>query len=984
MKKRSKILCLLICILAALCCFTAVAFVSADDPVTVKVVSYPSEFQNGVTTIGFKFDQKVGGNDILNLEGRTLSGKKVSDYLYYNDEPNNPSNINMHYCSQTVTIHKNGDSFKIGDTLEMLAGFPLPEQDGTTEAASVAQSVKLIYTVNGWIRTAETGSKESVELKAELDSGIASNAQLDGKTFSFSGSSINRVRNYNNIQDWTDLGHALKEFIYLNDEPLAGQFSIHMLSGDFYLYPNSYTFKTGDTITLKAGLHLPGELAKDYHPTGKPEVSEMIFTDYLGKDFTIKLGSSGWSVAETAGAANSLNTVNAITETPAGATMPATYDITLKFKLEVVAGEADGLQANDAYATMIQIGGKTVKAWNEQFSELENEDGENIPAISIAANGTDIVLRTVQSTGIIDVTKNIVLSVSKDFVSETGYILKEDITRYYIPAFKYWSSLEPFEVEQKQANALTGYSFDLKDSGVNGWLLLTFAESIVDNNAVVVEYGSSPIRQKDSTVPAATGAMADYLASSGLSYNLMTHLYINGKSVYEMYGDARFTANTPVWQIHANADGARTLRIASAANTGFNPDNDQLFEFKAGLTFASGSYLANDLVLQYTAKDKSLVVVSGDIGVTGITLNKESETMEAGTAMTLVATVTPDNATDKTVTWTSSDESIATVDTNGKVTALKEGEVTITATCGNQSATCTITVEPMDPSVIPVTEVKLDQTSVELEEGDSVTLKATVSPENATDKTVTWTSSDESIATVDENGKVTAVKAGNVTITATSGIQSATCSVTVKEKVIPVTKVTLDQTSATLEVDGNVTLVATVTPDNATNKTVTWTSSDESIATVDENGKVTALKEGEVTITATCGDQSATCTITVKAKEIPVTNVTLDQTSASIKVGENVTFKATVTPDNATDKTVTWRSSDESIATVDENGKVTALKAGEVTITATCGDQSASATVTVTAAEENGCGSTVGLSLSFVGVVLAGAAIVLLKKKSAR
>ena len=141
MKKRSKILCLLICVLAALCCFTAVAFVSADDPVTVKVTSYPSEFKNGITDIGFKFDQKVGGNDILNLEGKTLSGKKVSDYLYYNGEPNNPSNINMHYCSQTVTIHKNGDSFKIGDTLEMLAGFPLPEQDGTTEAASVAQSV---------------------------------------------------------------------------------------------------------------------------------------------------------------------------------------------------------------------------------------------------------------------------------------------------------------------------------------------------------------------------------------------------------------------------------------------------------------------------------------------------------------------------------------------------------------------------------------------------------------------------------------------------------------------------------------------------------------------------------------------------------------------------------------------------------------------------------------------------------------------------
>ena len=130
MKKRSKILCLLICILAALCCFTAVAFVSADDAVTVKVTSYPSEFQNGITDIGFKFDQKVGGNDLTNLEGRTINNKAVKDYLLYNGEVINTGRFNMHYCSQTVTVTNNGEAFKLGDTLEMLAGFPLPIRIG--------------------------------------------------------------------------------------------------------------------------------------------------------------------------------------------------------------------------------------------------------------------------------------------------------------------------------------------------------------------------------------------------------------------------------------------------------------------------------------------------------------------------------------------------------------------------------------------------------------------------------------------------------------------------------------------------------------------------------------------------------------------------------------------------------------------------------------------------------------------------------------
>ena len=167
------------------------------------------------------------------------------------------------------------------------------------------------------------------------------------------------------------------------------------------------------------------------------------------------------------------------------------------------------------------------------------------------------------------------------------------------------------------------------------------------------------------------------------------------------------------------------------------------------------------------------------------------------------------------------------------------------------------------PSVVSVSSVSLNKTTLTLTEGESEVLNATVKPDNATDKTVTWSSSDASIATVDRNGKVTAVKAGSATITAKAGDKSATCTVTVNKKVVAVTSVTLNKTELTLTEGEAETLTATVKPDDATDKTVTWTTSDASIATVDANGKVTAVKEGSATVTATADDKSATCVITV-------------------------------------------------------------------------------------------------------------------------
>ena len=197
-----------------------------------------------------------------------------------------------------------------------------------------------------------------------------------------------------------------------------------------------------------------------------------------------------------------------------------------------------------------------------------------------------------------------------------------------------------------------------------------------------------------------------------------------------------------------------------------------------------------------------------EISVTGITLDKTTAELTEGETTTLVATVTPDNATDKTVTWTTSDETVATVK-DGIVTTLKAGEVTITAKVGDKTATCTIAVKA---KVIAVTGITLDKTTAELTEGETITLVATVAPDNATDKTVIWTTSDETIATV-ANGVVTSVKAGTATITAKVGDKTATCTIAVKAKVIAVTGITLDKTTAELTEGETITLVATVTPE---------------------------------------------------------------------------------------------------------------------------------------------------------------------------
>ena len=251
---------------------------------------------------------------------------------------------------------------------------------------------------------------------------------------------------------------------------------------------------------------------------------------------------------------------------------------------------------------------------------------------------------------------------------------------------------------------------------------------------------------------------------------------------------------------------------------------------------------------------------------------------------------------------------------------------------------------------ISINSVSIDKKSIEIKVGDVEMLKVTINPSNASNKNVYWTSSDQSVATVDNTGKVTAVKVGDATITVTTedGGKTATCKVTVNEKIYPVTGVTLDKTSVELT-EGDVTvLTATVNPSNASNRNVYGTSSDLAVATVDANGKVTAIKAGKTTITVTTedGGKTASCSVTVNAKT--VSGVTLDKASVELTEGDKTMLTAIVTPSYATNKNVEWSSSNESVASV-QDGVITAIKPGVATITVTTedGGKTASCSVTV-------------------------------------
>jgi len=496
----------------------------------------------------------------------------------------------------------------------------------------------------------------------------------------------------------------------------------------------------------------------------------------------------------------------------------------------------------------------------------------------------------------------------------------------------------------KTINKIASFEMDKDTSKYDGIYLHDFG-GLVSAYSKTYKYARSVFTISKDVYLKAIGA---FCYVGGAKYKAI--VYVNGAKKAELTGDFTYPG---YYTIPLSSEITLATGNILTIDINYNTANANLgsyvipIEYNAPGYFTNGTYTAGTSYLSTdginwwdVGQDKSYntcirALVNTKIIVTGVTVDPTKLSLGVGDTETLTATITPANATNKNITWKSSNTKVAIVDANGLVTAKSVGTATITATTvdGSKIASCAVSV------TIPVTSISIKPATLTLAMGVSSTLKPTIEPTNATDKSVIWKSSNTNIATVDTAGKVTGIAAGdaNITITTNSGNLTVTCKVTVVPAIVLVTSVSVSPTSLSLNIGSISTLTASVLPANATNKNILWSSSNTKIATVDSNGKVTAIAKGSATITAASSDgkKKAICKLTVT---VPVDSVIVLPTIVNLAVGKTNTLKVTVLPTTADNKNVTWASSNTNVATVDTKGKITAKAFGTSTITVTTVD----------------------------------------------
>ncbi|MEP1778740.1 Ig-like domain-containing protein [Reichenbachiella sp.] len=454
---------------------------------------------------------------------------------------------------------------------------------------------------------------------------------------------------------------------------------------------------------------------------------------------------------------------------------------------------------------------------------------------------------------------------------------------------------------------------------------------------------------------------------------------------------------------------------ASKAEVSFTSDNEEVVTVD-GVTLTAVGVGNATIEATETNTNKSatiaVTVIAANIAVTGVSLNEESVALQIGQTFQLAATIAPEDATEKELIWSvefpsegksneTAPSDIATVSEEGLVTAVSPGEVNVVVKTkdGDFTASTSVVI-----SGIPATGVTLNQNEANLEVGETVQLTATIAPENATEKGVTWSVAFPSasknnevaptdIATVTETGLVTAVSAGSVVVTVTTTDGEFTASASISITNVAVTGVAIGTGTGVIEINGTETiqLNATITPSNAFNQAVSWsveftnvgdnmrtnfTLLPEDFATVDQNGAVTGGNPCnacvKVVATVVDGDNTFTASADINIIKVLVTSITLDPASFTVDPNGTQQITATILPVNASpnEKKLYWNVAHvnnlcdvppvSNYASVDQNGLVTGIAAYSA-----CGG------INVTATSENGEGSVVGTANFSVNSILA-------------
>lgn len=344
--------------------------------------------------------------------------------------------------------------------------------------------------------------------------------------------------------------------------------------------------------------------------------------------------------------------------------------------------------------------------------------------------------------------------------------------------------------------------------------------------------------------------------------------------------------------------------------------------------------------------------VNKTVHVTGVYASVAKDSLKVGEKTKLAYEIRPHNADNKNVTFASNNTKVAKIDKNGNITALSPGQADISVRTKDGNKTFFVTIY-VSASNVPVNSVTLNKRETTLVVGSKETLIATISPASATNKSLSWSSSNPSVATVSKNGVLEAKQAGTTTITVTTkdGGKQASATVTVKNKVVAVKGVSLDKTSMNLNLGSTYHLTATINPSNATNQNITWSTSNSKVVSVDLAGNIKAVSSGTATIKVKTsdGNYEADCKVTVPA--IKITKLTLNANKIQLVKGKTYQIKASITPSNATNKSLKYTSDNTGVATVNSSGKITAKGLGTATIKVAATDGSSkTATMTVVVA----------------------------------